>query len=104
MYPTLPLPTLQSRRVFSVQVRDYVDLCITRLADLKAQEEASTCKKAETGHDRTPGVGESINRETGHVDGDCGDPNTREVNNKGVDFTAYVSRSFTERCRNGRAY
>lgn len=69
------------RKSFSVQVRDYLDLCVTRLADLKGQEETGRCKENGTRHDRTPGAGESISRETGHVDGDCGDPTTREVKN-----------------------
>lgn len=79
MHPTLLLLTLLSRKAFSVQVRDYLDLCVTRLADLKGQEVPGRCKKNQAGHDRSPGVRESINRETGHVDGDGGDPTTREV-------------------------
>lgn len=96
MQPTLPLPTLLCRKVFSVQIRDFVDLCITRLADLNRQERTRRCKEPDRGRDRTPGMGESINRDTGHLDGDCGDPTTREVKSKGAAFAACVSRSLDD--------
>lgn len=84
VHPTLLLPTLLPRKAFSVQVRDYLDLCVTRLADLKGQEGTGRCKENEAGHDRSPGVGESDNRETRHIDEDCGDPTTREVKHPAV--------------------
>lgn len=94
MPPTLPLRTPLSRKAFSVQVRDYLDLCVTRLADLKGQAETGRCKENETGQDRTPGVGKSINSETCNVDGDYGDPTTREVNYS--TFAVEMPRSHSE--------
>lgn len=79
MQLTLPFPTLMYRATFSVQVRDFVDLVVTRLSDLKSQENAKRRKRPETGRDRSPGVEGLMNRETGHPGGDCSDPTVREV-------------------------
>lgn len=77
------LDMLLCRAKFSVQVRDYVDLCVTRIADL-GHNAARRCKGPETGGDRSPGMQGSANGETSHRHGDCGDPTTREVRNTGV--------------------
>jgi len=69
---------LLCRAKFSVQVRDYVDLCVTRIADL-GQAAARRRSGPETGHDRSPGVEGSAIGESSHRHGDCGDPTTREV-------------------------
>ncbi len=88
---------LLCRAKFSVQVRDYVDLCATRIADL-GQDAARRCKGPETGqtgHDRSPGVegSGSANRETSHRHGDCSDPTTREVRH----ICVYIATSNTNR-------
>lgn len=71
-----PLPTPPRRAKFSVQVREFVDLVITRLSDLKSQEETRRRKEIGTTCDRSPGVG--IPGAMTHIEDD-GDPAMREV-------------------------
>lgn len=74
-----PFPTSLHRSKFSVQVRDFVDLVVTRLSDLKSQEKTKRYKGADIGYDRAMGVEGPTDRETSHLGGDCSDPAVREV-------------------------
>ena len=72
-------PAPLRRAKFSVQIRDLVDLVVTRLSDLNGQSKARRRKGTASDHDRSPGMGVPVDRASSHLGGDYGDPTTKEV-------------------------
>lgn len=70
---------LPCRASFSVQVRDFVDLVVTRLSDLNGRDEAQRRREGGEGRQRTRGAEASCTRDSSLPGRDCGDPTTREV-------------------------
>lgn len=77
--PFLCFPAPLRRAKFSVQIRDLVDLIVTRLSDLNGQSEVRRRKGTGLDHDRSPGKGVPADRASSHLGGGYGDPITKEV-------------------------
>ncbi|CAM9570933.1 unnamed protein product [Ectocarpus sp. 6 AP-2014] len=67
------------RASFSVQVRDFIDLVVTRLSDLNGRGGAQRRREGGKGRQLPRGAEGSCNRDSALPGRDCGDPTTREV-------------------------
>lgn len=75
----LSFPAPLRRAKFSVQIRDLVDLVVTRLSDLNGQSAVRRRNGTGSDHDRSPGMGVPLDRASSHLGGGYGDPITKEV-------------------------
>lgn len=75
----ISLLCLPCRASFSVQVRDFIDLVVTRLSDLNGLGGVQRRREGGEGRQRTR-VGEGpCNRDSALAGRDCGNPTTREA-------------------------
>ncbi|CAM9654224.1 unnamed protein product [Ectocarpus sp. 12 AP-2014] len=87
------------RASFSVQVRDFIDLVVTRLSDLNGRGGAQRRREGGEGRQRTPAAEGSCNRDSALPGRDCGDPTTREARTSlplPIDYVGFFLRQFKQ--------
>ncbi|CAM9413171.1 unnamed protein product [Ectocarpus sp. 12 AP-2014] len=87
------------RASFSVQVRDFIDLVVTRLSDLNGRGGAQRRREGGEGRQRTRGAEGSCKRDLALAGRDCGDPTTREARTSlplQIDHVGFFLRQFKQ--------
>ncbi|CAM9876477.1 unnamed protein product, partial [Ectocarpus sp. 4 AP-2014] len=87
------------RASFSVQVRDFIDLVVTRLSDLNGRGGAQRRREGGEGRQRPRGAEGSCNRDSALPGRDCGDPTTREARTSPplqIDYVGFFLRQFKQ--------